>query len=76
MYFPRFTGSPVDVTGCILVDGHGGRHVFNTEDGKAFEWEPDRECQCETCMNGEIGDECCIYEEHQPTADAGKGEME
>lgn len=61
IYFPRFCSSPEDVTGCILPEGHDGRHVFRSNRAEMIEWEPDWDCKCDACINGEPMDQCCVY---------------
>lgn len=53
-------GNPVDVSGCILPEGHEGPHEFVASDGGHWLWETDLECTCEHCLQCE-GDYCTVY---------------
>lgn len=61
--FPDFGGCTRDATGCLLPLGHDGMHEFVCERGRRYRWETDWECDCETCMQGEPGDYCAVYQE-------------
>lgn len=60
--FPRDRGhAPEDTDGCLLPNGHHGRHEFVAENGKRYSWEIDMTCDCEDCLSDEPDNWCIVY---------------
>jgi hypothetical protein len=52
---------PHDIDGCLLPDGHDGRHQFSCEVG-LVSWETDYGCDCPDCVTGDsFSDNCILY---------------